>query len=231
MTLEDGAQQTLDAAPADYDQLAWSEDGAHLAALRGKKPAGQAQRQNVVLTWRDAGTPKTKAATFDPSKASSFPSGMVVSEFTAPRWSKDGARLMVGLKEQEAEKPASTDPQANVDVWHWKDPQPQSVQIVQLPQARRATKSAILDVAAGSLRQIADNAMRTVTVTDDLRWAIGRDDTPYEAQVQWGTSRADFYRVDLTTGDRALIEPGLSRTMGLSPDGRWFVYLKAGRVE
>ena len=57
-----------------------------------------------------------QAATFDPAKAASFPKDMVVSEFTAPRWSKDGARLLVGLKEQDAEKPASTDPQANVDV-------------------------------------------------------------------------------------------------------------------
>ncbi|RPJ83508.1 MAG: S9 family peptidase, partial [Acidobacteria bacterium] len=31
-------------------------------------------------------------------------------------------------------------------------------------------------------------------------------------------------------GTRTLIEPGLSRTMGFSPDGKWFLYLKAGRV-
>jgi len=230
MTLEIGDQRTLEAATADYDQLAWSEKGANLAVLRGEKPTGKVQRANVLLTWRDVGTPKLQAATFDPAKASSFPAGMVISEFAAPRWSSDGARVLLGLKEQEDEKPASSDPQANVDVWHWKDDQPQSVQVVQLNQARRATMAAVLDVAAGALRQIADADMRTITPTEDLRWAIGRVDTPYRDQISWGGSRSDHYRVDLTTGERTLIEPGLSRTMGLSPDGKWFVYLKAGRV-
>ena len=230
MALATGEQKTLDAAAADYDQLAWSSEGAHLAALRGDKPKDKTHRENVVLTWRDAGTPQMKAATFDPAKAPSFPAGMVVSEFTVPRWSDDGARLLVGLKEQEAEKPPSTDPRANVDVWHWKDDDPQSVQVVQLAQARRATKAAILDVAAGALRQIADDEMKTVTPTDDLKWAVGRIDTPYAGQVEWGATKADFYRVNLATGERTLVERGLSRTMGLSPDGKWFLYLKGGHV-
>ena len=230
MALATGEQRTLDAATADYDQLVWSSEGAHLAVLRGDKPKDKTHRENVILTWRDAGTPRMKAATFDPAKASSFPAGMVVSEFTAPRWSDDGARLLVGLKEQEAEKPPSTDPQANVDVWHWKDDDPQSVQIVQLAQARRATKAAILDVAAGALRPIADDEMKTITPTDDLKWAVGRIDTPYAGQVEWGGTKGDFYRVNLATGERTLVERGLSRTMGLSPDGKWFLYLKGGHV-
>ncbi len=230
MTVASGDQKTLDAATADYDQLAWSAEGAHLAVLRGDKVKGKALRENVILTWRNAGTPEMRAATFDPAKAASFPKDMVVSEFTAPRWSKDGARVLVGLKEQDAEKPPSTDPQANVDVYHWKDDDPQSVQIVQLAQLRRATKAALLDVAAGTLRQIADDDMKTITPTDDLTWAIGRIESPYAGQIEWGATRADFYRVNLADGERALIERGLSRTMGLSPDGKWFVYLKAGRV-
>ncbi len=48
--------------------------------------------------------------------------------------------------------------------------------------------------------------------------------------MQWGASKADYYRVNLATGERALIESGLSRTMGLSPDDKWFLYLKDGHV-
>ncbi len=230
MTLSTGEAQTLDAAAADYDGLAWSSEGTHLAVLRGDKPRGKAQRANVVLTWRNAGTPQMQSATFDPAKAASFPAGMVVSEFTAPRWSSDGDRVLVGLKEQEDEKPESNDPQANVDVWHWQDDDPQSVQIVQLNNARRATKAAVLDVGSGALRQIADEKITSITPTDDLKWAIGRDETPYSGQIAWGGRTADVYRVDLTTGERTLIERGLARMMGLSPDGKWALYLKGGRV-
>jgi acetyl esterase/lipase len=101
---------------------------------------------------------------------------------------------------------------------------------VQLANARRATKAAILDVNAGTVRQIADDQITALTVTDDLKWAIGRDETPYNGQVAWGGSQSDIYRVNLVTGERTLIERGLSRLMGLSPDGRWALYLKGGRV-
>jgi hypothetical protein len=36
--------------------------------------------------------------------------------------------------------------------------------------------------------------------------------------------------VNLTNGDRTLIEKGLSRTMEMSPDDKWFLYLKGSRV-
>jgi hypothetical protein len=66
----------------------------------------------------------------------------MISEFTAPRWSNDGARILVGVKAQEPDRPAPTDPQANVDVWHWKDERPQSAQIITVNQDRRATFAA-----------------------------------------------------------------------------------------
>ena len=230
MTLASGEQQTLDSATADYEQLSWSSEGVHLAVLRGDKARDKAQRDNVLLTWRDVGTPQMKASTFDPAKAAAFPPDMVISEFTAPRWSDDGDRLLLGLKEQEPARPESNEPEANVDVYHWKDDDPQSVQVVQLTQARRATRAAILDVASGTIRPIADEKITTITATDDLKWAIGRDETPYAGEIAWGGSRSDLYRVDLATGDRTLIERGLSRMMGLSPDGKWALYLKGGRV-
>lgn len=230
MALATGEQRTLDAATADYDQLTWSAEGTNLAVLRGEKPAGKALRENVLLTWRGVGTPQMQAASYEPAKASAFPAGMVVSEFAAPRWSNDGARITVGLKEQAPEKPEAADPEANVDVWHWKDDDPQSVQTVQLAAARRATKFAVLDIASGTLRQIADDKMRGVLPTEDLKWAIGMDASPYDGEVEWGASRSDYYRVNLATGERTLIEKGLSRRVGTSPDGKWFVYLKDGRV-
>ena len=230
MTLGSGEQKMLDTAAADYDQLTWSAKGTHLAVLRGDKARDRLQKDNVLLAWTNAGTPTARAITIDPAKASSFPAGMVISEFTAPRWSNDGARLLVGVKAQEPDRPAPTEPQANVDVWHWKDERPQSVQIIQVNQDRRATYAAVVDLTAGTVRQIANDEMRAVTATEDLRWAIGRLDAPYRGQISWGGGKADVYRVNLTSGEKTLIEPGLARTMGLSPDGKWFLYLQKGRV-
>jgi len=230
MTLANGAAEMLDSAAADYDQLSWSGEGSHLAVLRGDKARDKAQKDNVVLAWTNVGTPEMRKMTFDPANISGFPQGMVVSEFASLRWNDAGTRILLGVKEQEPAAPESNEPQANVDVWHWKDEVPQSVQIVRLNQDRRATYTAILDLPSATIRQIGDEAMSNIDPTDDLAWAVGRNDEAYAGEISWGGSRADIYRINLSTGERTLIEKGLSRTMGISPDGKWFLYLRNGQV-
>ena len=235
--LATGETRTLDGAAETYDALQWSSEGTNLAVLRGAKKSGFAQRDNVLLAWSRLGTPTASAVEYDPAKDAGFPKGMVLSEFSTPRFSKDGARLFVGLKEQDAEppKPCSDrpecEPQANVDVWHWRDPDPQSVQMIRIQQLRRATQPAAVLIAAKRLVRLGDDAMPVVTPTSSGAWAVGRADSAYRGEVAWGGSHADYYRVNTATGARTLIERKVVRTMGTSPDGRWFLYLKDKHVK
>jgi dipeptidyl aminopeptidase/acylaminoacyl peptidase len=222
--------RVLSSATADYDQLSWSDKGTGLAVLRGDKKKENVHRDNALLVWADASNPTARATEYDPAKDAGFPKTMVLSELAPLRWTRDGSRIYVGLKEQEAERPPTTEPQANVDVWHWKDAEVQSVQMIRIAQERRATLPAVFHVASSRLVRVSDDIMRNVTPTPDPRWAIGRVDTSYRAEVQWGGSKADYYRVNTETGDRALIEKALTRTMGSSPDGKWFLYLKDKKV-
>src|SRR5206468_268968 len=133
----------------------WSTEGASLAVLRGMKAADRKQRENVLVAWSNLGKPKIDQVVYDPSKDASFPKGMVLSEFSSPRFSRDGSRLFVGIKEQETDSSkreacserSDCEPQANVDVWHWKDPDPQSVQLVRIQQLRRTTTPAAIVLA------------------------------------------------------------------------------------
>jgi dipeptidyl aminopeptidase/acylaminoacyl peptidase len=228
--LASGITRALDADSADFDALAWSDEGTNLAALRGAKPDSMKQKANVLLAWTGLGTKGERATTYDPSKAADFPAGYVLSEFTTPQWSKDGARVLVGIKEQERELPKDGEEQANVDVWHWKDADVQSVQIVRLQQLLRQTLAAAVQVPSGRFVQLADSAMTTVQMAPDGTWGVGRNDTTYRGEVAWGGSHADYYRVNAATGERSLIAEKLWRTMGTSPDGRWFLYLKDGHI-
>jgi dipeptidyl aminopeptidase/acylaminoacyl peptidase len=222
--------RVLSSAAADYDLLTWDEKSTALAVLRGDKKKENTQRDNVLLVWRDAAAGESRAIEYDPAKDASFPKSFVVSEFSPLRWTRDGSRIYLGIKEQETERPTSTEPQANVDVWHWRDDEVQSVQIVRVAQERRATLPVVFNLASGKLVRISDDAMRNVTPTPDPRWAIGRIDTTYRTEVQWGGTKSDYYRVNTATGERASIANGLNRTMGSSPDGKWFLYLKSGKV-
>ena len=228
--LASGQTRSLASGALDFDGLAWSEKGASLAVLRGDKAKTNKQRDNALLVWADAGSPNARMIEYDPAKDGSFPKGMVLSEFATPRWSNDGSRVFVGIKEQEAEPPKSDEPQANVDVWHWKDPDPQSVQMVRLQQERRFTYPAAFTLASRKLTRLGDPDMRAVQQTPNGKWAVGRLDAPYRLEVSWGGTKADQYRINTETGERTLIDKAVTRTMGISPDSKWFLYLKDKHV-
>jgi dipeptidyl aminopeptidase/acylaminoacyl peptidase len=223
--------KTLDGAAQIYDQLQWSSDGSNLAVLRGTKATDRKQRDNVLITWSQLGTPKSARFEYDPSKDASFPKEMVLSEFSSPRFSRDGSRVFVGIKEQETEPAKSEDPQANVDVWHWRDPDPQSVQMIRIQQLRRATTPVSIVLATKKFVKLGSEDMPQVMPTASGKWAIGRDDSAYRGEVAWGGTHADYYRVNTETGERTLIERKVVRTMGTSPDSKWFLYLKDKHVK
>jgi dipeptidyl aminopeptidase/acylaminoacyl peptidase len=225
-----GHSRVLSSAPLDYDRLAWSPSGASLAVLRGDKKPDRAQRDNTLLVWRDVAGESPNAVEYDPSADPDFPRGEVLSELGELRWTRDASRIYVGLKAQSPERATSLDPQANVDIWHWNDRRVQSEQIAELPRDRRATLAAVFVVAKRTLVPLADSVMRVVTPTSDPRWAIGQIDTAYRRSVEWDAGKSDYYRVSTGDAGRTLIDSGVTRTMGSSPDGRWFLYLENKRI-
>ncbi|HYV98939.1 MAG TPA: prolyl oligopeptidase family serine peptidase [Gemmatimonadaceae bacterium] len=222
-----GETMTLTTAQAEFDALAWNDNNTGLSVLKGDKPAGMKQKSNVLLAWTGIGAAgMPKPFSFDPSKDASFPKNFVVSEYSAPRWSPDGSKLFIGIKEQEPEVPAADSIKANVDVYHWKDQTPQSVQAVQIQQLRRATFPAVINVATGKFTRLGDDEMRTVTIAANNNVGVGRNDAKYRGEIAWGGSRADVYKVDVNSGAKTLIASALSRTYGTSPDSKWFLYLQ-----
>jgi dienelactone hydrolase len=233
LDLATSQSKVLSSATMDYDQLTWGEKGASLAALRGDKKKENAQRDNTLLVWQDVASAKPRVTEYDPAKDATFPQGYVVSELSPLHWTRDGSRVYIGIKEQEPDRSVpgpNGEPQANVDVWHWKDAEVQSVQMIRFAQEKRATLPAVFNLATSKLVRISDDVMRDVTPTPDPKWAVGRIDTTYRTEVQWGATKADFYRVNTDNAERSLIDKGLSRTMGSSPDGKWFLYLKDKKV-
>lgn len=228
--LAKGILKPLDGGDMKYARLSWNEEGTALAVLRGKKEEGMTQRVNTLLAFTGVGGRRLRSVTYDPASDPDFPEGMVISEFATLRWSEDASRIFLGVKEQREEPPKSEEPKANVDVWHWKDEQVQSVQMRRAGRNRRFTYASVLHLAPVKFLRLADDDMRTVSFAGNGRWGIGRDDRPYRGTITWGGGSADYYRVDTNTGERTLIVKELARPMGTSPDGKWYLYLKEGIV-
>ena len=229
VNLATGDTRALDNSALTYDGLAWAAGSKSLVALRGEVPKGKTQRENALVLWSDAA--QSSATVWEPSTDSTFPKGYVLSEASAPRWARDGSRLFVGIKPQGDVVVEPTEPKANLDIWHWKDVELQSEQILRVAQARRATYASVFVVASKSFVRLTDSPLEAVTPTADGRLAIARDPGPYEQDFSEGQpSRADFYKVDTMTGARTPIAKHLLRTMGASTDSRWFLYLAGQQV-
>jgi len=220
----------VDTRAATYSDLRWNEDGDQLAALRGEVPEEMAERANTLLVLRDLSAPRA-AQRMDPAEAAGFPDGFVLSERGGLRWSEDGTRLFVGIKEQH-EAREELEGRANVDVWHWNDVEVQSVQQVRAGRNRNFTWDAVVNLRDDGLAfvRLADEELESVNEAGESRWGIGRDPTPYEYEIAWGGSDADYYRVDLDTGERDPIAERVGRQMGTSIDGRWWLFLRDERV-
>ena len=226
-----------------YQGLAWSEDGTALAVLRGTRPRGKTQRENVLLTVAGAGIAGGAGAAgagseirptptiYDPATDPAFPEGFVLSEFRPPSWSKDGGRVFVGIRAQEDEVERSDEARANVEVWHWLDRRVQSVQQVQAARDRRATYLSAVNLEGLRFVRLSTDDMEQVQLTDDGRWAVGFDDSRYWMDRDREANRRDVYRIDPGNGARTLVAEALTHAMGTSPDSRWFLFWQDRKVQ
>lgn len=228
----------LDTDSATYSRLTWddemlyrsewSEKGTALAVLKGNKPDTLEERINCLLVFEDINIPDPEVITYDPASDESFPGDYVLSEKGRLAFSLDNRRMILAIREQEKVEKMSRDTIPNVDVWHWDDEQIQSVQMVRNRREQMSTYSALLHLDDMSFVQIESDDMRSSMQNRNADRIIGSDPKPYIADTNWGGAQSDYYLVNQVTGNKTLIEKKIGRSMGLSPDGSYFLYFKNG---
>ncbi len=233
--LDSRALRPLDNDARTYSRLAWSKDGSAIAVLKGNKPEGHAERLNILLTIRRLGAPSADGSSpsitqLDPRFDDAFPEGLVISERSPVAWSEDLSRVFFGIGEQAevVEEPDNPDRVANVDVWHVRDERIQSVQMTQAERDRNFTYRATFVLDGERFVRLTDANMRRITISRDGRWGVGVDEKPYVSD--WRERQADYYRVNTSTGARTPMLTGQRLTLGLSPDGRYFLYWRDAQL-
>jgi dipeptidyl aminopeptidase/acylaminoacyl peptidase len=233
-SLDNWSRRALDNAKSDYSRMTWDSAGTAIAVLRGMEKRGFLERENTLVVYTGLDTPAPVSVVIGPG-ATGLPEKMVISDRGTLTWSPDRSRIFVALKEPEARPaPARRDstvaeePVGNVDVWHWKDPYIQSVQMVRAQQDKNRTYVATALLAEKKIVPLADPRMQTVQITRDGMWGIGRDGEDYVDD--WKQQLSDYYRVNTTTGERVSVLKAQLRTLGLSADGKYFLYWKDAHV-
>jgi len=233
-----GEIKALDTDTLSYSNLSWDDEmlyrsewgskGNALAVLKGYKPDTLAQTINELLVITDTGSDKQAIKKYTPADHKDFPEGYVLSEKGRLAFSLDNKRIILSIKEQEKVEKMSRDTLPNVDVWHWDDEQIQSVQMVRNRRDQMSTYSALLHLDDMSFVQIESDNMRNSMHNRNADRIIGSDPKPYIADTNWGGGQSDYYLINPVTGNKTLIEKKIGRSMGLSPDGSYFLYFKNG---
>ena len=241
MALDSGVLKPLDKGEANYERLAWDKKGTAVVVLKGTKKIDMVEKDNIILAFTGLDSGRFTKVEMAPAAVPNFPKDMVISErmirdarrrmrrTEAPEnkclfWSEDGSKIFCGIKEQEKALEKSEEPVANVDIWHWKDERIQSLQMVQADADRNFTYRSVFNLNSKRFVRLTDEKMRTTTISRDGKWGIGKDDKPYLSDVE--TLQADYYLVNTATGERKLIVKGIRHPLGLSPDSKYFLYLK-----
>ena len=238
LDLKTGRVLSLDTDSAIYSNLTWDDEmlyrseeadkGTSLAVLKGNTPDSLEQRVNDLLIFSKLNTANPELTAFRPGDDPDFPAAYVLSEAGRLAFSLDNKRMVISIKEQEKVEKMSRDTIANVDVWHWDDEQIQSVQIRRERWNSRLTYTAMLHLDDMSFVQLESDDMRSAMISRNADFVVGADPKPYISDTNWGGGYSDYYVMDNRTGEKSLIEKKIGRAMGLSPEGRHFLYFKNG---
>ncbi|MEZ4426001.1 MAG: prolyl oligopeptidase family serine peptidase [Gemmatimonadota bacterium] len=225
LTLPDRTLHTLRADEGHYRKIALSEDGAQVAFLTDAADFA-AEQPAFTLERASAGdwTPRTVAS----ASTGGIPDGWWVSEHGTLRFSESGNRLYFGTAPRPAPAPDEEildEDKVSVDVWNWKDPYLQPMQLVQLEEEKKRTYDAVAHLDAGRVVQLATREIPDVRYAEEgePRWAIGVTDVPYRQELSWDGRYNDVYAIDLTTGASRKVAERIKGFGGasISPGGTW----------
>ena len=224
--LAKGTTQTLLAGPGNYRAFAFD----------------RAQQQFVFTSDRDEfGKPNARATlyygTMKSGKAESLvassqlPPNMHLADNQPVTFTRSGTALLLNIAPPLADTiPAdSLVGKAQFDLWHYKDPELQPTQKLQLSRDRNKTYQAIYNLATKKLVQLSTDSMPNVLVSDDGRTGIASTSVAYNIQRMWGDDGTDVYVVDPATGKGKLIKQKISGQASLSTDGKYVIFFDDGQ--
>lgn len=218
-----------------YESLAFSEDELQLAFMSDRDDYGPVNPSLSLYLWTSGEEEAQKIAE---ESSEAIPEGWWLKS-TRPVFTEDGRRILFETqpkpddagksKKQLADekKAAARDPEAKLDVWHWKDATLQPQQILQADRERNRGYRALYDLEAENIVQLATKDMPSVRVdvraTGDV--AVGTDSLKYAVSRSWDSPGfSDSYLVDLITGEATLVLEKVRGTASLSPGGSFITW-------
>ena len=231
-----------------YGHARFSQDGKQLVFLASTDTTTTGNKHCSLFYVKNAKANEKskeygKAQEIIPqSYSKNLPANWSLNENSAPEFSGDGKRILLGIAPYIAPKDTSIieAETAQVDIWNYQDFQIQPQQKVNLEKNKKKVYEAVihLDDSQAKDKSLGSNASYeivplTTAMWDKItlmnegnaEWALSQDRTAYYIQSQWDDDNyTDLALVNMKTGERKLIAKKVNTRAQASPDGKYVIW-------
>ena len=179
-----------------------------------------------LFYWR-ADAPQAKLLVN--AESNGMTKGWAPSEYADLSFSKDGQRLFLSTAELPVTPPKNAVEPVKVDLWHWKDPELQSMQKANAERDKQRSYRAVVHLAEGKFVQLANKLIPQIMLNDNAQFAMGISTLPYRHLMSWDSLYYDAYAVDLQNGQAKMLVEKSRFMPQFSPAGKYVVYFDADK--
>jgi dipeptidyl aminopeptidase/acylaminoacyl peptidase len=223
--LAKGTTQTLLAGRGNYRAFTFDHDQQQFVFTSDRDEFGKPDARATLYSGTlKAGKAQSLVA------SSMLPAKMHLADNQPVTFTRSGNALLLNIAPPADDTiPAdSLVGKSQFDLWHYKDPDLQPTQKLQLARERNKSYQAIYNLGTRKLVQLSTDSVPNVLVSDDGRSGIASTSVAYNIQRMWGDDGNDVYVVDPATGTRKLIKQKISGQASLSTDGRYVLFFDNG---
>jgi len=219
--------------PGDYKKITYDESNNHLAFIANRDSFNAGQQEYVLYYWRIGSTDRAKELAR--SKSEGIPPNWWVSQHGGIRFSKDGKRLFFStapIPPPDKENETPEDERVVVDIWNWRDPYLQPMQLKRVKEEKERAYRAVVHLRNGKIVQL-----ETETIPNSRLGSKGNADIlvgysilPYRQLISWDSpSYYDSYLIDVNTGAATRVLTQMQARPSLSPDAKYIYWWDANQ--
>jgi dipeptidyl aminopeptidase/acylaminoacyl peptidase len=218
-----GRLRVLDSSPAHYRRLVWRKDAPDLVVMRSVDTVDEDTAAQMLIAWRGVDRGDALKVELDVANSAVATSHSLPRHAT-PRWSDDGARVLIGLRPLPpvTEKGDSVE-LPKLQIWHTSDVRLTPQQKVQHAADGRRTIPAVWTLRSNHVAPAAHDVMSSSAVLNGWRHGIEKTDAPYGWGTMFGRRYHDVWLTDLETGARNRVLERV-RYSWESPGGRYLLH-------
>ncbi len=249
-----GVLRTLESSQATYKALTWREDSSTLAVLRSTSHDEREGDSHDVLLWEGLDSRSPEPTVLAHLERTDLSDEFRILDSAGIQFSADGRTLFIGIRDWESTSDTTGTPESNdaadtldapaedsiedpendlapadVQVWHWDDDLIIRAQELSAARDGRASHLTAWHLDTDQVIQIGRDHTEPVRRVGSDRWGLEPDYEPYRFERRFGDRSADWYLVDLESGERSLLASGIEYGVQVDPMGdRALIFRDAG---